>query len=279
MNTKNDVDVIIGGKKYTLCGYESSDYLHRVAAHINEKYTELKAQPGYNRLDADMKNVLLSINLVDDIFKAQGQAKEQAQQKEELEKEIFDMKHKLMSGQEENAKLQKKVDDYKESYEHDQHKIIRYETEIISQRSRRKAAEAAKEEAEKANRDVEKAKNIAEEAKENALSEKEDAQAQRDIAKAARESAEAEKQKALEEKKKALEEKNAAEAEKKAALKKVDEAEKKLAKLEKELEEVKKKLELAEHGQQLTLESLDSNIAQLSDYKSGNKRNSSNRKK
>ena len=30
MNTKNDIDVEINGKKYTLSGYESSEYLQRL---------------------------------------------------------------------------------------------------------------------------------------------------------------------------------------------------------------------------------------------------------
>ena len=37
MNTKNDVEVIINGKQYTLSGYESSEYLQKIATHINEK--------------------------------------------------------------------------------------------------------------------------------------------------------------------------------------------------------------------------------------------------
>ena len=40
MNTKNDVEVIINGKQYTLSGYESSEYLQKIANHINDKLTE-----------------------------------------------------------------------------------------------------------------------------------------------------------------------------------------------------------------------------------------------
>ena len=71
MNTKNDVEVIINGKQYTISGYESSEYLQRIATHINDKYAEFKQDEGYNRLDADMKNILLAINLSDDYYKVQ----------------------------------------------------------------------------------------------------------------------------------------------------------------------------------------------------------------
>ena len=47
MNTKNDVEVIINGKQYTLSGYESSDYLQKIANHINDKIAEFKQQESY----------------------------------------------------------------------------------------------------------------------------------------------------------------------------------------------------------------------------------------
>ena len=62
MNKKIDVEVVIGGKPYTLSGYESSDYLQRIAMHINGKIAEFRAQEGYARLETELKNVLLAIN-------------------------------------------------------------------------------------------------------------------------------------------------------------------------------------------------------------------------
>ena len=61
MNKKIDVEVVIGGKPYTLSGYESSDYLQRIAMHINGKIAEFRAQEGYARLETELKNVLLAI--------------------------------------------------------------------------------------------------------------------------------------------------------------------------------------------------------------------------
>ena len=42
MAVKTDTEVIIGGKVFTLSGYESEEYLQRVASYLNAKYTELK---------------------------------------------------------------------------------------------------------------------------------------------------------------------------------------------------------------------------------------------
>jgi len=88
MNKKIDVEVVIGGKPYTLSGYESSDYLQRIAMHINGKIAEFRAQEGYARLETELKNVLLAINLSDDYQKAQNTIRELKQDNEDMEKEV-----------------------------------------------------------------------------------------------------------------------------------------------------------------------------------------------
>ena len=40
MAVKTDTEVIIGGKVLTLSGYESEEYLQRVASYINNKAAE-----------------------------------------------------------------------------------------------------------------------------------------------------------------------------------------------------------------------------------------------
>ena len=45
-SSKTDTEVIIGGKVFTLSGYESEEYLQKVASYINNKVNE------YNKLDA-----------------------------------------------------------------------------------------------------------------------------------------------------------------------------------------------------------------------------------
>ncbi len=37
MSAKTDTEVIIGGKVFTLSGYESEEYLQKVASYINNK--------------------------------------------------------------------------------------------------------------------------------------------------------------------------------------------------------------------------------------------------
>ena len=142
MNTKNDVEVVINGKQYTLCGYESSDYLQQIARHINDKYTEFKQQDGYNRFDTDMKNILLAINLTDDYYKAQNQADALEHQKEALEKEIFEMKHELIARQTRIEELEKTLQEVRKSCEEAEHQVIRLETELSHAASGREQQES-----------------------------------------------------------------------------------------------------------------------------------------
>ena len=74
MSSKNDTEVILDGKIYTLSGYESEEYLQKVASYINNKINEFKEAEGYSRLTADMQKVLLELNIADDYFKAKKQA-------------------------------------------------------------------------------------------------------------------------------------------------------------------------------------------------------------
>ena len=66
MAVKNTTQVLIGGKIITLSGYESEEYLQKVASYINNKIAELSQLPGYNRQSVETKHTLLSLNVTDD---------------------------------------------------------------------------------------------------------------------------------------------------------------------------------------------------------------------
>ena len=135
MNTKNDVEVIINGKQYTLSGYESSEYLQKIATHINDKYAQFKQNDGFTKLDADMKNILLAINLSDDFYKAQQSAEELQKVKEDLEKEIFNMKHDMIAMKVQIEERDKELEALKQEKTEAEHKVIRLETELESMKS------------------------------------------------------------------------------------------------------------------------------------------------
>lgn len=130
MNSRNDVEVIINNKHYTLCGYESDEYMQKIAACINNKYSELKLQEGYNNLDTEMKNVLLAINLADDYYKVQKQINELEAATEVKDKEIFDMKHEMIALQTKLESVEAKLEDVKSNYDKLQKDNIRLEVEL-----------------------------------------------------------------------------------------------------------------------------------------------------
>lgn len=99
METKNYAEVLIDGKIYTLGGAEEQEYLQKVAAYINEKIVTLKRQPGFTRQSPDYQEVMIQLNLADDYFKTLQEAKLYRAQKDELEKEIYSLKHELISVQ------------------------------------------------------------------------------------------------------------------------------------------------------------------------------------
>ncbi len=134
MASKTDTEVIIGGKVFTLSGYESEEYLQKVASYINNKIAEYNKIDGFKRQPIETQNVLLQLNIADDYFKSKKQIELMEEQLSEKEKELYDLKHELIATQiklentEKNGKnLQAKLDESSK-------KIIQLETQVKGNR-------------------------------------------------------------------------------------------------------------------------------------------------
>lgn len=136
MKKRNDVKVVIGGKQYNMGGYESEEYLQSIASYINTKTEELKQQGSFPKLDSDIVNILLQINIADDYFKVKRLQEETDREYSEKQKETVDLKRDIIGLQ---AKL--------ETYEQENHilkdenlelqkRLIRMEAEIEELRRR-----------------------------------------------------------------------------------------------------------------------------------------------
>ena len=99
MNSKTDADVLIGGKLFTLSGYESEEYLQKVASYINKKIDEYNKIDSFRRQPSDRQAVLLQLNIADDYFKAKRQISILEDDIKAKEKELYDLKHDLISNQ------------------------------------------------------------------------------------------------------------------------------------------------------------------------------------
>ncbi|MGB8455020.1 MAG: cell division protein ZapA [Anaerocolumna sp.] len=131
MNKMNNIEVIINNKRYTLRGYESEEYLQKVASYINNKHLEFKKQDFYKLLDSEMKSVLMEINIADDYFKIRNQIKEIENDNESKGNEIFEFKHELISAQTKLEAAVKEIEALKKELNEAQKNIIRLETELM----------------------------------------------------------------------------------------------------------------------------------------------------
>jgi len=99
MPTKNTTQVLIGGKIVKLSGFESEEYLQKIAAYLNNKITQLSELPGYSRQPMETRHTLLSLNIADDYFKAKKQAEIFEEDSQLKDKEMYDLKHELIAVQ------------------------------------------------------------------------------------------------------------------------------------------------------------------------------------
>lgn len=130
MAVKNTTQVLIGGKIITLSGYESEEYLQKVASYMNNKMTELGQLPGYSRQSVETKHTLLSLNVADDYFKAKRQAEIFEEDLEAKDKEMYDLKHDLITSQVQLENARKDVALKNEQMDKLQNRIEELEKEL-----------------------------------------------------------------------------------------------------------------------------------------------------
>lgn len=127
MAAKTDAEVIIGGKVLTLCGYESEEYLQKVASYLNNKLTEYNKVDSFRRQTVDMQNILMQLNIADDYFKAKKQIHSLEDEIELKEKELYDLKHQLIAAQIKLESTEKNLKNAQKELNDSEKKVIRLE--------------------------------------------------------------------------------------------------------------------------------------------------------
>ena len=130
MAVKTDTEVIIGGKVFTLSGYESEEYLQKVASYVNNKVNEYSKVDAFRRQPFEKQSVLLQLNVADDYFKAKKQIDILEEEVKTKEKELYDLKHELISTQIKLENLEKNNKNMQTELNENAKKIVRLETEI-----------------------------------------------------------------------------------------------------------------------------------------------------
>ena len=129
MASKTDTEVIIGGKVFTLSGYESEEYLQKVASYINNKIAECKTSEEYRRMNTEYQGILLALNIADDYFKAKKIADEAVRDDSDKERQLYDLRHEVIESQIKHEASLKLVEEYKEQITALQRKIVQLEAE------------------------------------------------------------------------------------------------------------------------------------------------------
>lgn len=137
MAAKTDTEVIIGGKVFTLSGYESEEYLQKVASYINNKVAEYNKIDSFKRQPLDTQNVLLQLNIADDYFKAKKQISMLEEEIQAKEKDLYDLKHELISTQIKLEGAENSMKDMQRELNENTKKIIRMETELKDSKSKK----------------------------------------------------------------------------------------------------------------------------------------------
>ena len=133
-SAKHFTEVLIGGKVYTLSGFEGEEYLQKVSSYLNHKITECANSEGYRKQSADTRNVLLALNIADDYFKAKKQISILEEELQGKEKELYDLKHELISAQIKLENAEKELAKMKEENNDLQMQIVKLETEMKNRR-------------------------------------------------------------------------------------------------------------------------------------------------
>lgn len=133
MSSKTKTQVIIAGKIYTVSGYESEEYLQKVAAYLNSKISEFKTADGYSRMSPEMRGILLNLNTVDDYFKMQKKVEELEKETAAKDREVYELKHELITSKIRLESTEKEVSSLQERLTTEEKKTIQLEAQLKSQ--------------------------------------------------------------------------------------------------------------------------------------------------
>lgn len=130
MAEKNSVEVLIGGKVYRLGGFESEEYIQKVANFLNGKLEEVKSQEGYQYLSLEDRNLLMYLNLADEYFKAKKTADAMQEDMEMKDRMLYDLRHEIIDAQLTSEASENTLKELQTENSRLQKQILKLETEL-----------------------------------------------------------------------------------------------------------------------------------------------------
>ena len=114
MSDRTETKVVIGGKTLTISGYRTAEETQKIASYINDMIADYEKLDGYRLQSANIRSILLQINIADDYFKARKRIEELEEELMEKDKMIYDLKHDIVSAQMKLDTAQKQVTELQE---------------------------------------------------------------------------------------------------------------------------------------------------------------------
>lgn len=122
-NDASVTEVLIGGKVFQLSGADP-EHMHKIAAFLNHKISEVKKIPGYKNLDSDYRELLLNLNLADEYFRSAEEAEKYRKSAADKESELYNarrdlvsLKLKLENALKQEMVLEQRAEEWKQKYE------------------------------------------------------------------------------------------------------------------------------------------------------------------
>lgn len=109
MGKKNRIEVIIGGALYVLQGSESPEHMQRVASYIDGVIKDVKKLDISNRMSTTQVAMLTSINVADDLIKAENKIKEQDLENNGFYKEFDKLEQENVALRDKISELQTEI--------------------------------------------------------------------------------------------------------------------------------------------------------------------------
>ena len=136
MTVRNQVQVIIGGKIYSLYGYESEEYLQKVAAYLNRKIQECRETDSYKKLSSEMRSIMLDLNIADDYFKIRSRIDALEADISGREKELYELKQELITTQVRLESAEQEIASLREKTQSDQEMMLKMDKELTGRRKK-----------------------------------------------------------------------------------------------------------------------------------------------
>lgn len=134
MTEKNEVQVIIDGKVLTMSGFESNEYLQKVANYINDMIVEYYKADSFKHAGKDIQHRLIEINIADELFKARDKVEKLTEELKIKENELYDMKHDVINKEMALGDLKEAKKKTEEQLQEAAKKIVALETQLKSKK-------------------------------------------------------------------------------------------------------------------------------------------------